>query len=218
MTQIKVELVDSMGTDISVVNAARVSMGKVKTEFDQDDERLIAYLAKHNHWSPFAHATVTVRAKVPIFVERQIFKHTVGFSYNSISGRYVEFKDEFYIPDTLRQGSPSVKQGSLDQPVKHNHLAIQMISDTYKELFNKYEVLLSAGVCKEQARMVLPLGTMTEFVASGTLYAWARMYNLRSKPDAQKETRDYAGQVGQIMLGLFPVSWKTLTKQEESIK
>jgi thymidylate synthase (FAD) len=215
MTEIKIEYIDHMGTDMSVVNAARVSMGKCKSgEVDEADIKLIKYLAKHGHWTPFTHAQITLRSYVPIFLERQLYKHQIGISNNSISYRYVTPKNEFYIPDTLRKGSPSIKQGSLDEPVENHIEAITMFRHVCHEAFEYYEDLLRMGVCKEQARAVLPLSTMTEYVTTGSLAAFARLYNQRIDPHAQKEAQIYAKLLNNILSPIFPVSWTVLTRQD----
>ena len=208
---IEVEYVDHMGSDLNVVNAARVSFGKQKVVLDESDEKLIKYLATHNHWTPFGQASLSVRAKVPIFVERQIFKHNVGFVYNSISGRYVELANGAWYPEFFREGHPSIKQGSLGRKAAFNDTALMMYRNAIEKAQQAYEALLGLGICKEQARAVLPLSTYTEFVATGSLAAWARLYNLRSKPDAQRETQEYARQVKNILLEYFPVSFEALT-------
>ena len=208
---IEVEYVDHMGSDLNVVNAARVSFGKQKAVLDESDKRLIRYLAKHNHWTPFGQVSLSVRAKVPIFVERQIFKHNVGFVYNSISGRYVELENGAWYPEFFREGHPSIKQGSLDKAAAFNDTALLMYRNAIEKAQQAYEAMLGLGICKEQARAVLPLSTYTEFVATGSLAAWARLYNLRSKPDAQRETQEYARQVKNILLEYFPVSFEALT-------
>jgi thymidylate synthase (FAD) len=215
MSKITVTLLDVMGTDLSVVNAARVSLGKVSHEIDAADTKLVHYLSSHGHWSPFCHAAAQFRVQVPIFVERQIFKHTVGFSYNSISGRYVEFEPDFYEPSVLRQGSESIKQGSLPDAVAAHEAARGLFRQSCEAAFSAYRDLLLLGVCKEQARGVLPLTTMTEFIVSGSLYAWARMYNLRSKPDTQRETQEYARLAGASMRDCFPVAWAALTNMKD---
>lgn len=208
---IEVEYVDHMGSDLNVVNAARVSFGKQKAVLDESDEKLIKYLSTHNHWTPFGQVSLSVRAKVPIFVERQIFKHNVGFVYNSISGRYVELANGAWYPEFFRGANPNVKQGSLRTASAFNDTAMLMYRNAIEKAQQAYEALLGLGICKEQARAVLPLSTYTEFVATGSLAAWARMYNLRSKPDAQRETQEYAAQVGDILKKHFPVSWEALT-------
>lgn len=208
---ITVEYIDHMGSDLSVVNAARVSFGKQKAILDESDTKLIKYLATHKHWTPFGQVTLSVRVKVPIFVERQIFKHNVGFVYNSISGRYVELADGAWSPEYLREGHPSIKQGSLEGPSPLSEAALMLYDTAIKKAQQAYEAMLGMGICREQARAVLPLATYTEFVATGSLAAWARMYSLRSKPDAQRETQEYAQQVGDILKEYYPVSWEALT-------
>lgn len=204
-----------MGDDLSVVNAARVSFGKMKYEVDESDERLIKYLAKHQHFTPFTHATVKIHSKVPLFVARQLHKHQVGFSVNEISGRYVEFKNSFYDPSVWRKSAPNVKQGSSDEPIDNPEMADSIYESTLNKCMMAYDYLLKLGVCKEQARAVLPLATNTEFITTASLFAWARLYNLRSGKHAQAETREYAEKVGEIMLDLFPISWQALTGLEQ---
>jgi thymidylate synthase (FAD) len=184
----KVELIDKMGSDLSVVNAARVSYSKIKDKFDEKDERLIKYLAEHEHWSPFAHASMQFRIKAPIFVARQLVKHQVGLVWNEVSRRYVDDAPEFYVPESWRGRPKNSKQGS------------DGVVNTDEEYYNRYvngckvyySLLLNEGVAPEQARMVLPQSTMTEWIWSGTVYAFARVCNLRCKSDTQKETRDVA--------------------------
>lgn len=216
MSKITVEYIDHMGTDLTPVNAARVSMAKWKNDFDENDEKLLSYLEKHQHISPFFHAAAQFRVEVPIFVERQIFKHSIGFSYNSVSLRYVEPPNEFYSFDVFRKGSASIKQGSLPEPAPTQPALQSIYKFQCETAFETYRWLVSQGVCKEQARSVLPLSTMTTFIVTGSLGAFARMYNLRSKPDSQAETREYARQISQHMVELFPVAWPLLTKQSIS--
>ena len=206
-----VELADIMGTDLSVVNAARVSYAKTKDTFDISDEKLIKYLAEHNHWSPFAHASLQFRIKAPIFVARQLVKHQVGLAWNEVSRRYVDFPPELYKPDAWRGRPKNSKQGSdgeieLGQTIEHN------MATTMESCLILYNSLLQKGVAPEQARMVLPQSMMTEWYWSGTLYAFSRVCNLRCKPDTQKETRDVADQIHSICDEKFPYSWKYLTK------
>jgi len=206
-----VELVDIMGNDLSVVNAARVSYAKTKETFDMSDEKLIKYLAEHNHWSPFAHASLQFRIKAPIFVARQLVKHQVGLAWNEVSRRYVDFPPELYKPDSWRGRPKNSKQGSdgeieLDQTINHN------METTMESCLILYNSLLQKGVAPEQARMVLPQSMMTEWYWSGTLYAFSRVCNLRCKPDTQKETRDVADKIHSICDEKFPYSWKYLTK------
>ena len=212
-----VTLVDSMGSDLSVVNAARVSFAKVHDNFDDDkDTKLIKYLAKHNHWSPFGHASLQFHIKAPVFVARQLVKHQIGLTWNEVSRRYVDEEPEFYVPLVWRGKADDKKQGSSDIEIDINPdggSGPAMIDD-YEQVLRKskwtYEQLLRRGVCPEQARMVLPQSMVTEWYWSGTLYAFARVCNLRCKPDAQEETRVIADKIDYLMGRLFPASWSAL--------
>ena len=208
---IKVELVDIMGNDLSVVNAARVSYSKTKKSFEQSDEKLIKYLAEHNHWSPFAHASLQFRIKAPIFVARQLVKHQVGLVWNEVSRRYVDFPPELYKPETWRGRPKNSKQGS-DGEIKLDQTIEYSMESAMESCLITYNTLLEKGVAPEQARMVLPQSMMTEWYWSGTLYAFSRVCNLRCKPDTQKETRDVADEMSKICDEKFPYSWKYLTK------
>ena len=207
----KVELIDKMGTDLSVVNAARVSYSKTKELFEQSDEKLIKYLAEHEHRSPFAHASLQFRIKAPIFVARQLVKHQVGLVWNEVSRRYVDFPPELYKPDSWRGRPQNSKQGSdgevkLDQTIEYN------METTMESCLILYNSLLQKGVAPEQARMVLPQSMMTEWYWSGTLYAFARVCNLRCKPDTQLETQEVANEIDRLTNEVFPRSWKHLRK------
>ncbi len=208
----KVTLVDKMGTDLSVVNAARVSYAKSKDSFDVvKDEKLIKYLAEHEHWSPFAHASLQFRIKAPIFVARQLVKHQVGLVWNEVSRRYVDDAPELYRPDSWRGRPQNSKQGSegevkLDQTINYN------METTMESCLILYNSLLQKGVAPEQARMVLPQSMMTEWYWSGTLYAFARVCNLRCKPDTQRETQEVANEIDRLTNEAFPRSWKHLRK------
>jgi len=210
-----VTLIDSMGTDITVVNAARVSFAKESGYADgygkmkEEDIRLIKYLAKHKHWTPFSQPQVQLRIKMPLFVARQWYKHQVGFTRNEVSRRYVSDTPECYVPSVWRKASPNIKQGSLPEEVNFSRDLVQNAVDSAVEL---YEYLIKSGVCAEQARVVLPQSTFTEFVEVGSLAAYARLYSLRSSEDAQRETRDYANSIGIILRTLFPHSWAALTE------
>lgn len=176
-----------------VVNAARVSYGKNKTEFDDKDEKLIKYLVEHEHTSVFRHCQLQFRITCPLYIERQLFKHQVGLSANSISGRYVDFSDSYtLIPDNLwRKQSKSSKQGS--DGYVDNQQRCKEIQDSVVEHCKKaYDELLSLGVAKEQARTILPLNLNTTFIWTGSLLAFIHLFNLRLKPDAQEETRNLA--------------------------
>lgn len=196
----KIELLNFFGDDLMVVNAARVSYGKEKFTFEDNDTKLINYLVKHQHTSPFRHPQLQYRITCPIYVERQLFKHQVGLSANSISGRYVDFSDSYTKIDIWRKQSESSKQGSgevLNADLQDKCYAIQ----EYAMVATKecYDHLISLGVSKEQARTILPLNLNTTFIWTGSLMAYIHLFKLRLKPDAQKETR----MVAQEMLSLL---------------
>lgn len=207
-----VRLLDRMGSDITVVNAARVSFAKQSMYTDEGllndaDAKLIKYLAAHKHWTPFSQPQIQLRVKMPIFVARQWYKHQVGFTRNEESRRYISAEPECYVPREWRKAAENVKQGSSEEVVEnlpdiYGYTA--MLSELYGEL-------LTRGVCPEQARMVLPQSMYTEFVETGSLAAYARLYSLRSSKEAQKEVRLYAEAIGKIISPLFPVSWEALT-------
>ena len=205
---ISVELIDRMGTDLSVVNAARVSYAKTKEVFDDKDEKLIKYLATHEHWSPFAHASMQFRIKAPIFVARQLVKHQVGLVWNEVSRRYVDDEPEFYVPTSWRGRPKNSKQGSDGE--------VHTDEEYYNRYLNGckvyYSLLLNEGVAPEQARMVLPQSTMTEWYWSGTVSAFARVCHLRCKPATQKETQDVANVIDKLADEAFPYCWKYLRK------
>ena len=202
-----IELIDKMGSDLSIVNAARVSFHKVKTEFDEKDERLIKYLATHNHWSPFAHASLQFRIKAPVFVARQLVKHQVGLVWNEVSRRYVDSEPEFYLPFLWRNKAEDKKQGSGDSEIEYD---VSDIITHSKELYND---MIEKGIAPEMARMVLPQSMMTEWIWSGTLYAFARVCQLRNKDDSQQETRMITEQMAKHCADHFPVSWRYLNEQ-----
>ena len=209
MTQMEVSFVDKMGSDLSVVNAARVSFAKVKKDLDAKDEKLIKYLALWGHWSPFAHATMSFRIKAPIFVARQLVKHQVGLSWNEVSRRYVSDEPELYKIDKWRGKPVNSKQGSAGE-VELSDLAKVSYDKIMEGCKILYDQLLGEGVAPEQARAVLPQSMMTEWIWSGTLYAFARVCDLRCKPDVQKETRDVCEQISKKCKQEFPISWKYL--------
>lgn len=217
---IEVTYIDHMGADLTVANAARVSFGKV-SEMEDDpwgppklkkkDDKLIRYLAKHKHISPFGHCFASFHIKAPIFVARQLVKHKF-LRWNEISRRYVDEKPEFYVPDVWRGRSADKKQGS-EGALELGQLAEEVEVETGSAA-EMYYALLEAGVAPEQARMVLPQSTMTEWYWSGSLDAFADMCNLRCKPDTQAETRQVAQQIDRKMIELFPVSWDALTEKQ----
>lgn len=212
-----VEYVTHMGNDLTVANAARVSFNK-ESELDPDstlkekDKKLIGYLAKHGHWTPFAHPQITLRIKAPISIRTQFFKHKVGFVENEISRRYVSDEPTAYTPQWRSKPTTGAKQGSDDfMPAGPD---LDTCSVAYKlavyRCIDAYNTLLANGVAPEQARFVLPQGVYTEWWWTGSLASYARFYKQRRDPHAQWEIREYAGAVGEIISGLFPVSWSTL--------
>jgi thymidylate synthase (FAD) len=210
---IKVTYIDHMGSDLTVANAARVSFGKT-SEMEDDpwgpprlkkkDDKLIRYLAKHKHISPFGHCFASFHIKAPIFVARQLVKHKF-LRWNEISRRYVDDGPECYVPDVWRGRSADKKQGS------DGEVTVPVVARTlYGSQVEVYQSLLQCGVAPEQARMVLPQSTMTEWYWSGSLDAFADMCRLRITPDTQYESRQVALGVDKIMLRIFPVSWEAL--------
>lgn len=229
----KAEYISHMGTDLTVVNAARVSFDK-QSEYEYDphndlyvlshqDQKLINYLAKHGHWTPFAHPQITVHIKAPIFVARQLGKHQVGMVWNEVSRRYVDSEPEFFIPERWRTRAENVKQGSGEniigkadhtlfpiEGVLHDEVTTIYIEEYHSHCLAMYKAMLEYGVCPEQARMVLPQSMYTEWYWTGSLSAFARVCKLRLDTHTQKETRDVAQQIHDIIKPLFPVSWKAL--------
>jgi len=193
----KAELISHFGSDEMIVTVARVSYGKEASNYtDEQNDKLINYLVKHKHTSPFRHAQLQFRIKCPIYVERQLFKHQVGISVNSISGRYVDFSDSYYKIEQFRTQSESSKQGSgVDLNGADNEHAKQIQSKIIEWCSRAYTDLLELGVSKEQARSVLPLSLETEFIWTGSLLAFFHLCNLRLKEDTQKETRDLVSEM-----------------------
>lgn len=228
MADIKVELLDWMGDDLRVANAARVSFNKESEWTDKirdakwemtkslsdKDAKLISYLAKHKHWTPFSHCQATFRIKAPIFVARQLFKHKVGLTENEVSRRYVDDEIEFYEPKVWRKRSPTAKQGSLDEPAWQQGKIDADFKIAAKHCVTAYVSMITRGVCPEQARMVLPQAMMTEWWWTGSLSAFARVYGLRTDPHAQQETRDVAHAIGIHLCNKFPVAWQALCAEK----
>jgi len=208
-----VELLEVFGDDLTVVNAARVSFDKLSTEMSLKDEKLISYLAKHNHNSPFFHPQARFRLKMPIFIAREWFRHQIGFARNEVSRRYVDTDPEFWIPTQLRQRDTNKKQGSKQEQIQYNRNCLAHIRATNEKALETYKYLLGHGVCPEQARAVLPQSMLTEFIETGSLAAYARLYNLRTDPSAQKEIQELAEQIGFLLAEKFPISWAALTSE-----
>jgi len=206
-----VELLETFGTDLTVVNAARVSLGKHVDEFTERDAKLIKYLADHDHVSPFFHPQARFRLKMPIWMAREWFRHTVGFARNEVSRRYVDSPPTFHLPAEFRTRAPSKKQGSNDDVHPDNDFLRSYYSKQCETALEAYNSMLESKVCPEQARMVLPQCMMTEFIETGSLAAYARLVNLRTTPDAQKEIQEVAGEISAALERAFPASWRTLT-------
>ena len=209
-----IDVVDVMGSDLSVVNAARVSFGKRKEEMTEGDAKLIRYLWTHMHTSPFRHASIQFHLKAPIFVLRQWMKHQVGCAWNEISGRYVVFEPDFYIPSNWREQHESNKQGSKGSVADQNQ-ATELYEATLKQQFDAYNELLAQGVCKEQARMVLPVATYSECYWTCSLQAIMHFLSLRLDAHSQWEIRQYAAAVFALVKERFAVSLEQMQLPED---
>jgi thymidylate synthase (FAD) len=206
-----VQYISHMGDDLMVVNAARVSFNKKSTELTDKDAKLISYLAKHKHWTPFAHPQITLHIKAPISIRTQLFKHKQGFVENEVSRRYVKDEPDYYIPEWRSAPTNGAKQGSED-------FITDLVIEDYDRAYNRvamdaidtYNTLLREGVAPEQARFVLPQGTYTEWWWTGSLAAYARVYALRADAHAQWEVREYAKTISDLIKPLFPVAWGAL--------
>jgi thymidylate synthase (FAD) len=207
---LSVELLEVFGSDLTVVNAARVSLGKHVDEFTDKDARLLKYLADHEHVSPFFHPQARFRLKMPIWMAREWYRHTIGFARNEVSRRYVDDPPTFFLPEFIRTRAPNKKQGSNDDVHPKSDDCLQLMQQSCEEAVHTYTVLLEEGVPPEQARMVLPQCMMTEFIETGSLAAYARLVKLRTSPDAQKEIHEFADQVSNALRTAFPNSWSVL--------
>ena len=240
----KAEYLSHMGSDLTVVNSARVSFDKesegIKGElvymsdggFEQEysltdkDKGLIKYLATHGHWTPFSHPQITMRYTVPIFVARQEFKHIVGFTRNEVSRRYVDDPPEFFVPTSWRsRPEGSVKQGSgtgftgyvrTEENSGVDMLMDEVYQETVEYCFETYRLAIEAGIAPEQARMVLPQSMYTSYWITGSLAAFARFVKQRSDPHAQVEIQDLATMVDQVIRPLYPVSWEALVNTDDA--
>jgi len=233
----QVDFLDKMGSDLTVANAARVSFNKESVwdieGYDEEinihsrsieyipkktlkvgDKKIINFLARENHWTPFGHCSLQFRIKAPIFVARQLGKHQIGLVWNEISRRYVDSDPEFYFPEKWRKKNPDKKQGSYENEFVDltfsRDCQPEAVVNMCREL---YHAMIDADVCAEQARMILPQNMYTEWYWSGSLFAFARVCNLRLKKDTQKETRDIAEMIAVHAAQHFPVSWNALTAQ-----
>lgn len=203
-----VKYIDHMGNDNSIVNAARVSYDKLAENYTtEQNNKLIKYLAKHNHWSPFAHTSITFCVEAPIFVARQLYKHKIGGQENEVSRRYVDYEPAFCKIEELRGRPLNSKQGS-DGVIDPKF--IEVVYESFEHSLIAYNTLLANGVAPEQARIVLPVGSMTKWYWTGTLVFWKRVCDLRIYPDAQKETREVAELIEVECKKLFPIAWGCL--------
>lgn len=211
-----IELIDTFGDDLTVVNAARVSFHKEVDEMRPADERLIRYLADHQHVTPFFHPQARFRIKMPIFVAREWYRHQIGFARNEVSRRYVDSRPECWCPSVtdLRERDPKLKQGSRPDPIAEADAIHGRVDTFLNEAVRFYEELLAANIAPEVARAVLPQSMYTEFIETGSLAAYARLCGLRLGADAQKEIRTYADGLASLLTPSFPVSWAALCKRD----
>ena len=212
MSQMKVELIDSAGGDLSVVNSARVSFAKEVADMDTKDVGLIRYLAKHRHDTPFRHNFIQLRCKVPLFLARQLMKHQAGLTWNEESRRYIDHVPEFYWPEQWRKRpDKSIKQGSGELFPEDSNIRIDyMVRGLLEECLETYDELLRIGTAPEMARMVLPQNMMVNFIWSGNLLAFHHVYKLRSGEGAQQEAIDFAKLLKEAVKPAFPISWEAL--------
>jgi len=210
----KIELVDCAGGDLSVVNSARVSFAKEATELELKDEKLIKYLAKHKHMTPFRHNFVQLKCSVPLFLARQLMKHQAGLTWNEVSRRYVDAPPEFHQPEGWRtRPEGGIKQGSGGVAEDTEQWAVTY--GGYLESAQRlYSGMIKAGIAPEQARMVLPQSMMVDFIWSGNILAFSHVYTLRIGEGAQVEAQEFAKKLDQVIKPAFPVSWKALTQED----
>jgi thymidylate synthase (FAD) len=211
-----VELIETFGDDLTVVNAARVSFAKESSVMEPRDEKLIKYLADHEHITPFFHPQLRFRLKMPIYVAREWFRHTIGFARNEVSRRYVDDKAECYLPppESLRERDTNKKQGSKSTPIESAPEVHEKIKAFQGQAVGFYESLLELKVAPEVARGVLPQSMYTEFIETGSLSAYARLCALRLNPHAQAEIQAYATALSSLIETRFPVSWRALIKTD----
>jgi thymidylate synthase (FAD) len=212
---IPVEYLDHMGDDDAVCDAARVSFNKSSDNYSSfANGRLLSYLAEHEHWSPFAHVSLKLRFRAPLFIARQFQKHTVGFAWNEVSRRYVSKDITFFIPDTWRKRPDNMKQGSVSEgEVPLDESLLRSYVNKMREHGKDYKELTSSSICPEQARMIMPQSMMTEWIWTGSLYAWIRFIQLRSDAHAQAECWPYAASVADFLHDYFPQSMEAFTNE-----
>ncbi len=217
-----IELISCFGSDLTVVNTARVSFhkeaafekleidGQVVTKLAERDAKLIKYLADHRHISPFFHPQISLRIKMPIFTAREWFKHSIGFCRNEVSRRYVTDAPEFFMPAGLRQRDKNLKQGSKEDLMENSAELMAQMQAYVDQAGVYYQTLLDQGVAPEQARMILPQSMYTEFIETASLAGYARLARLRTASLAQREIQEYARVVSDLVSTAFPVSWSAL--------
>ena len=212
---IRVEYIDHMGDDLRVANVARVSFAKWKEELDGKDVKLIDYLARHEHTSPFRHTALTIRVEAPIWLARQLGKHQIGLSWNEVSRRYVDYTPEFFTPEEYRKRpDKSIKQGSAEPLATMDQVTAHAVTEHAHEVaLRTYERLLDLGVAPEQARGVLPQNMLTSWVWTGSLTAFFHCYRLRAEGTAQKEAQEFAQLLEDIIAPLFPHCWDALKNE-----
>lgn len=209
ISDISVEYMDHMGSDCTVVNAARVSFNKEIKAMSLSDVKLLQYLAKHRHWSPFAHTSIQFRCKAPIFLARQLVKHQVGGVWNEVSRRYVDSAPEFYIPQVVHKYPQNAKQGCGGEHFFSEYFVGEILAVT-KDAESEYNRLIAEGIAPEEARMVLPLNTMTEWIWTGSLMFWYRVWSLRHDPHAQSAAREFADLLYKAIPDDFKESMQSL--------
>lgn len=208
----EVKLIDVMGDDRRVVEAARLSFSKEIKEFGEKEEKLIHYLAKHGHWSPFSHTAISFKMKAPIPIRTQCFKSKVGFTENEESRRYITSRPELFIPDEFRlKPEGSIKQGSAGTHPRSD-LWKKYYVDRCNSSIDDYENMITDGIAPEQARFILPQGVQVNWIWTGSVAAYARYYNLRIDNHAQKEGQYLAIEIGKVLSERFPISWRALTQ------
>ena len=212
-----VEILETFGSDLTVVNAARVSFEKESNELVKQDIGLINYLAKHDHISPFFHPQIRLRLKMPIFIAREWFRHTIGFARNEISRRYVDSPPSIWTPDSFRERDVNLKQGSKPTEIQDSSVATAAYNETVEACLKTYNKLLELNVAPEIARSILPQGMYTEFIETGSLAAYVRLCNLRMDSHAQREIQEYANAVASLLEPHFPHSWKAMMNKYPTV-
>lgn len=209
---IDVSYMTHMGDDDLVADAARVSFDKIAENYSPSRNiGLIQFLARKEHWHPFSHPQATFRCKAPIFVARQLAKHQVGGTWNEVSRRYVKTQPDYWKPKFFRAAAENVKQGSSEEAHRRSEEFVEEYHDIVIDAIATYNKMIAVGICPEQARAILPQGAITEWVWTGSLLFWSRVYKLRSASDTQRETQEFAELLGEQMSSLFPNSWDALT-------